>query len=366
MEQGRISSRQLAVLIIYFIIGDMLLILPSLTISAAKQDGWLAGWVGFLIGWPIAWLLFRFSRLIPGLTLIQYNRRLLGKWVGGIVTLFYLYYYLVTTGVLVREVGDFFSTQIFPEMPINAIHFMLIITLVWGIKCGLESIARSGETFFPLYIFLFLALFLLLIPQAELVRLRPVMGEGVRAILHGSLYSTTFTFCELNTVLMILPYVVNNNKTERDFLLGTFIGGMAICSIILLTILVIGPNLASSHLYAAYAAAQKINIGSFLQRVEAILAINWILSTFFKTIVDFYAFLLGTAQFLNLRDHRQLAVPGGMLVFGAAFAVSANVVYFNYIVEYYIFWDLTCAVAIPLLLYIVYKFRSNSSALGSA
>ncbi|OBZ10482.1 hypothetical protein A8L34_17945 [Bacillus sp. FJAT-27264] len=360
MENGRISSRQLAVLVIYFIIGDMLLILPSLTISAAKQDGWISGGMGLLIGWPIAWFLYRFSRLFPKLTIIQYNRRLLGRWIGGLISLFYLYYYLVTTAMLLREAGDFLTTQIFTETPINAIHFMMIITLVWGTKSGLEAIARSGETFFPLYIFLFLALFVLLLPQAELSRLQPVMGEGLRAITHGSLYSSTFTFCELNAVLMFLPYVVTSKTTERDYLIGVFLGGMAICSIILLTLLVIGPNLSSSYLYATYAAAQKINVGNFLQRVEAILAINWILSTFFKTILDFYAFLLGTAQLFKLRDYRPLSIPGGMLVFGLAFAITTNTVYFDYIVDYYIFWDFTCAFLLPLMLYMVYKFRSQT------
>jgi spore germination protein KB len=360
MENGRISSRQLSVLVIYFIIGDMLLILPSLSVSAAKQDSWLSGGMGLLIGWPIAWFMYRFSRLFPKLTIIQYNRRILGRWIGGLVTLFYLYYYLTTTAVLVREAGDFITTQIFTESPINAIHLLLIITLVWGVKSGLESIARSGETFFPLYIFLFLALFVLLIPQVDMSRLQPIMGEGIRAITHGSLYTTTFSFCELNAMLMFLPYVVTGKTTERDYLIGLFLGGMAICSVILLTLLVIGPNLASSHLYGTYAAAQKINIGGFVQRVEAILAINWIISTFFKTILDFYALLLGTAQFLKLRDYRPLAIPGGMLVFGLAFAVSTNTVYYNYVVDYYIFWDLTCALIIPLMLYIVYKFRSQT------
>ncbi len=360
LDNGRISTKQLAVLVIYFIIGDMLLILPSLTAAAAKQDAWISGWMGFLIGWPIAWFLFRFSRIFPKLTLVEYNRYLLGRWIGGFVTVFYLYYNFTTVAILVREVGDFMTTQIFTETPINAIHLLMIFTLVWGVKSGLETIAQTGETFFPWFVMLFVALFIMLIPQAQPSRLLPIMGEGMRAITHGSFYTTTFTFCELNIILMILPQVAQSNHTERDYLLGIFIGGMAICSTILLSILVVGPFWAGNHLYTTYAIAKKINIGNFLERVEVILAINWIISTYFKTILDFYALLLGIAQFFKLRDFRPLSLPAGVIIFGLAFAVTPNIAYFNYIVEYYIYWDVTCAVGIPLLLYTVYLFRKNS------
>jgi spore germination protein KB len=250
------------VLAIYFIIGDMLLILPSLTISAAKQDGWLSGLWSFAF-WPVVWLLYRFSRLFPKLTIIQYNRLLLGKWVGGLVSVFYLYYFLTNTSILVREVGDFFLTQIFTETPGNAIHFMMIIALVWAVKSGLESVARTGETFLPLYVFLFLALFLLLLPKADFSRLQPLMGEGVLAITHGSLYGGTFTFCELNAFLMIFPYVVDNKHTQRDLLLGTILGGLAICSLILVTLLGLVPIWLLAIFMQPTRQRRKLTLGAF-------------------------------------------------------------------------------------------------------
>ncbi|RXZ80057.1 hypothetical protein EBB07_20130 [Paenibacillaceae bacterium] len=354
-----ISTKQLAVLVIYFIIGDMLLILPTLTVAAAKQDAWLSGWIGFIIGWPVAWFLFRFSRLFPKLSLIQYNRKLLGRWLGGLVALFYLYYFLTNVSILIREVGDFITTQILTETPLLVVHLLMIIILVWGVKSGLETIARTAETFFPWSMLLFVLVAVLLLPQMQLDRLKPIMGEGLRAIMSASMYSSTFTFYELTAFLMIFPHVAYQKNTEKDYLIGAFLGGMAICSIILLTLVVVGSNVIPTHLYATYAAAQRINIGNFIQRVEAIIAINWIVSTYFKCILNFYALLLGITHAFKLQDYRTLAVPVGLIIFGLAFTVTPNTVYFNYIVTYYVYWDVTCAFIIPLLLYFVYLLRRN-------
>ncbi|REK76844.1 GerAB/ArcD/ProY family transporter [Paenibacillus paeoniae] len=359
MANGKISTKQLAVLVIYFIIGDMLLVLPSLIVSAAKQDAWLSGMLGFIVGWPVAWFLYKFSRLYPKLTIVQYSRRLLGKWLGGLVAIFYLYYYLTNVSVILREVGDFITTQFLTETPIMVIHLLMVILIIWSMKSGIETIARTGETFFPWNALLFIALIILLLPQVQMDRIQPIMTEGLRNINYASLYSSTFTFCEMNVFLMILPQVANSKHTERDYLIGAFLGGMAICSIVMLTLVVIGPNLIPSLIYPTYSAAQKINIGNFLQRVEAILAINWIISTYFKIILNFYALMLGLTQLLKLRDTRSMTVPVGLIAFGLAFAVTPNTVHFNYMINYYIYWDITCAIVLPLLLYAIHLIRKK-------
>jgi spore germination protein KB len=50
--------------------------------------------------------------------------------------------------------------------------------------------------------------------------------------------------------------------------------------VILMSILVLGSYMTANDFYATYTLAKKINIGNFLQRLEVILVISYLTSTF--------------------------------------------------------------------------------------
>jgi len=97
--------------------------------------------------------------------------------------------------------------------------------------------------------------------------------------------------------------------------------------ITLRTLLVLGPATAKLW-YPVLEAVRMINLFNIIQRVEAAVVINWIGFGFIKITVCFYAFVLGLAQWLNLKDYKPLLLPAGVLM------VSLSIlVYDNYVEE---------------------------------
>ncbi|RAV12997.1 spore gernimation protein [Paenibacillus contaminans] len=353
LEKGRLSTKQLSVLVIFSVIGESLLVIPSSVAEEAKQDAWISGLIGMTAGLLIAWMIFRIGQTYGPKTLIEHNRALLGRWAGGTVSVLYLLYFLINISALIREIGDFITTQFLPETPLRAVHLIIVILIIWAVKSGLETLARAGEVFFPLFAVLLISMFVFLLPQFHSDRLQPMLGQGIPSILRGSLFIFAFPFCELIVLLMIFPYVAHNPKLQKDYMLAVLFGGLTICLLILISILVLGPNLSAYHSYASYAIAQKISIGHFVERLEALLAVNWIVSTYYKISLFYYGLILGSAQLFNLRDYRQLTVPTGMIVFGLAFIISPNIVYFNAKVSYWVIIDILFALLIPALLFFI-------------
>jgi spore germination protein KB len=66
--------------------------------------------------------------------MLAFNEKVFGKWIGSSTTLFY--------------VGNFMTTQVIPEMPIEAIHILFAGIVVMGLRLGLETIVRAAEIFF--------------------------------------------------------------------------------------------------------------------------------------------------------------------------------------------------------------------------
>ncbi|MBJ6360543.1 endospore germination permease [Paenibacillus sp. GCM10012307] len=362
LEKGRINVRQLAALCLLTQIGDMILVYPAVITSYSHQDSWIASLMGIPFGLFSIWIMLRLYKMQPGKTLIEGLIANLGKWLGAIVSLWYLFYFLILASTITREVGDFLTTQIMPKTPLPVIHLLYLIVVVWAISHGIESMARSAELFLPLVVLFVLFLFVFILPQADINRIRPIFGTGPTAILQGIAVTIAYPFGELIALMMLLPYTTDQRNRNKDILLTALIVSLMLSTLVMISIMVLGPFFTRHNIYASFILAQRISIGNFLERIEVIVATVWILSTFFKGALYFYCFILGISQVLRLRSYKPLIWPSAMIVFGLAMIISPNITYyFATVIFYWVDWDITCGTVIPLFLLLVYHFRNKWS-----
>ncbi|MFD0616172.1 endospore germination permease [Paenibacillus sp. GCM10027629] len=362
LENGKISLRQFAILVTLFTVGDAILVLPSVMASQAKEDAWIASIVGEGIGLLVIFLFTAVARLNPGMTLVEYNKKILGTTLGTLLSLLFLVYFLICAAANIREIGDFMATQSMPETPNQAIYIMFLFVVVMGIRRGLEVIARAGEMFFPGFILFFILFILFLLPQTHPENIQPVLAEGMKPILKGAIASSTFSSVQLVAFLMIIPYVNQPKHILKSFMSGAFLGSIFLILLILLTILVLGVDGTANNMYPSYSLAKKINIGKFLERIEAILALMWFVTIFFKITIFFYSFILGLSQLLNLKEYKALVLPSAMLLMVLTIVIAPNTTFYhNVITWYWPFFDSTFNVLFPLLLLSVYGLRKMVS-----
>lgn len=350
-EKERISSRQLTVLVLLTLVGDMALVYPAIMCSIAKQDAWIAAFASMPVGAALIWLLLKLSRIHPGKTLIEGLQSILGKWAGGAAALFYLQYFLFAGCIYIREIEDFTATQIYERVPGSVVRSMVLILVVCAVYLGLEVIGRSAEIFLPMFTVFLGGLLVLLLPEVQWDRLLPVMDTPAPTMLEAVKFGVFYPFGEVLIILMIYPYVRTQSHTNRDILISVILAALGLDLIVLLSITVLGVYITQEHFFAAYILAQKINIGEFLQRIEALMGFTWFISTYFKTVLYFYGFTLGTAQLFRLHSHRILILPVGLLAFGLSELVSPDIIfYIKTIPPFWVDWNITLSLVVPLLL----------------
>ncbi|WP_020619685.1 GerAB/ArcD/ProY family transporter [Paenibacillus daejeonensis] len=363
LEPGKISIRQLTVLFYLAMIGDMIIILPPIAAGYAHQNGWIVALASIPMGMVLVWLMLKLAAHYPDSSLVQICERILGRWLGGLVSVTYLIFFVIAGSIYVREVGDFLTTQLFANTPIRYIHLLFIATLLWAIWHGLESIARSAELLLPLFILIYIVLILCLLPEIEVSRLKPILGEDHLWMLRGTMLTTFYPFGEMIVFLMVIPYVQHQKHLKRDVLLASLLAGLTLALIIFISLTVLGSFFTQHNIYATYTLTQKINIGGFLQRIEALMAAAWVLTTFLKSCLFFYAFALGTAQLFKLRSTKPLYVPTTFIIFGLSLLVATDVSYYlNTIVPFWIDWNLTYSLLFPLLLLAIHHIRNRKKS----
>ncbi|MGG1678339.1 endospore germination permease [Neobacillus sp. NRS-1170] len=358
----KISARQFAILVILFSVGTTILVIPGILAHEVKQDAWIAALLGTVIGLLIVALHIAIGRKFPTMTLVEIIEILLGKWLGKAVSLTFVFYSFIGATELLYYVGSFLTTQLIKETPPAAIHIIFAGILVMGIRLGLETVARSAELLFPLFIFFFILIMVSVLVTPELWKidnLQPILKTGIKPMIRAVfLFSSVFAL-PLIVFLMVFPISVTQPKeAEKKFFSAIVIGGVCLFILITLTILVVGPETSSRQLYPSYTLARRLKVGGFLQRIEAILAIMWEITIFFKMTIYFYASITGLVQTMNIKDYRPLVIPLGMIMVTLSLVSHPNVIHsakFDY--NIWPIYSLTYGLVLPLLLLVVYAIR---------
>lgn len=355
---GQISSRQFMMMVILATVGDSILIAPSIATSAAKQDVWISMCISLAVGLAMVGLMAILADKFPRQSPIEYARSLFGTKLGSVIGLLLLIYFGYEIISFMVEIGGVLTTQIMPETPVAAVELLFMAVIVLAVRLGLETTARTGELLFPWFVLLFSFLIIFLLPNIKSDNLLPILAKGWKPIVEGSMALISYPFAELLCFLMIAPSVAQQGSLMKPLLTGTFIGGVMLLIIMLMSILVLGPALVEMKIFSTYNLAQKISIGDFLERLEAILAFIWFVTIFFKTALYFYAINLGAAQWLKLKNYRVLTLPFAMILLALSRASVPNSVYYNdVIVRFWPFLDLTFGLLLPLAMLGVYALR---------
>lgn len=363
LENEKISLLQFGVLVFLYTIGSTILLSPSGLAGIAKQDGWLAAILGVGIGIVFILLYSSLWKLFPDMTFIQYSEKILGKWIGKILSLLFVLFSFIGAATVLFHMGNFMVTQVMPETPIQIFNITLMLVIILGGNLGIEVFARTSETFLPWVVFLFFFLILSVSPQIEATNLQPMVEGGIKPLLTAGLSLASVASLPCIVFSMILPFVEKRNKIRRVFILSLCLGGLFIIIITLTTISVLGVYLTANSAFPSYLLAKKINIGNFLTRIEVIVAILWLITIYYKIILYFYACALGVAQIFGLDNYRSILFPLGILVALCSFIIYPNTVYAaEWDSAIWIAYALTFGFVVPLFLFIIAKIRFRHKA----
>lgn len=353
-KKEKISPKQFMFLVIMFSLGSAVLFLPSVIANAAKQDAWISAIVGTIAGGILVLMYSQLHNLHPDKGYMECVTGVLGKWFGGLINIITLLYFFTLAVILLWDIGNFLVTQILVGTPIEVTLILFMSTVIYGVRKGIENLARTAEIFIPWVLLLTIFYLLFLIPEIEIRNTLPILEHGIKPVIHGGSLMFAFPFLELLVFLTITPNVNKKESITKVLLLGVLISGFILFITILYCIFVLGAEITSNHLFPLYTLGKIISIGGFLERIEIIIAIIWFLSIYFKLSITFYFIVVGISNVAKLKDYRQMTFPVGLLlVVMTPIMITSSLFLQTFDVE--VFYPLTYIVGLvfPLIVYVV-------------
>ncbi|MFK9090523.1 GerAB/ArcD/ProY family transporter [Bacillus salipaludis] len=361
MEKAKIKASQMFILVVLFEMGSAILIVPGFP---AKQDAWIAILLGLACGLLIFLIYFQLYTYYPELPFTSYVQEITGKWIGRLLGLLYIIYFMYFATRVLRDFGELLTTTIYFNTPLIVINSLMMLTIIYGVHKGIEVIARVGELFFGVIYLMASTGFLLILFSGliHLENLQPVLEYGWKPVFITFLRETNLRpFGEMIVFTMLLPYLNDKKKVKTACMLGMILAGINVTITAVINVATLGVDLFLRSNFPLLTTIGKIQLANFIERLDVLFMLYLVIGGFFKISIFFYAAVVGATDLFHFKNHQKLSFPIGLIILLASVTIASN--YAEHIKEgikmvpVYIQWPFQ--IIIPTLLLIIAFFRNR-------
>lgn len=357
----KLSGLQIFWLMFTFETGNMVLLTIGPVMKEANQDVWISYFIANLLGVLIVYGATKAALLYPKLTFIQYSQIILGKLLGTILVLNYLVQWYSVVGNILRQFADLTITLLLPNTPSWILFLTMLLLLIYVTFIGgIEGIGRCAEVFGPIIITSVVLLILLSIKDFQILNFLPVfIDTGIQSIWKGALNPLAF-FGESAIMLMLVSFMEKPDKAIKSAVFGIACAGIFVTFVAICVLLVFGPEISGKLRHPSFDLVSYISVLDFIQNLEIVAILVWILSVFIKLSVYFFLACYGTAQLFKLKDWRKMIWLAAILFFALAQFYPGTSYTFGFMNTYWIYYALPInAVGIPLFLRMIAVIRKS-------
>lgn len=359
MAQPKISSHQLFALTVCVGIGPVIILVPALAATMAKQDAWSGALLTPAYGILVIWMYYFLGSQYPSMTLVDILKTIFGKYIGSIAAFSFIFLWFHTLYSFPWHLSNFITTQSMPETPNRVINMVFVIVIVVAEYYGIETIGRFCELALYFILILFFLSMLLVLPNVNIENLLPVFEKGITPIFNSSMGLSCYITFPAIVLMMIYPFNINNlSEAKKSLFKGYLLANVVNFITILISILVLGSGVVASYQYPTYTLVKEINVFIIFSRFEAGIAAIWISSTLIISMVFFHAVVIGFSQLFGLKNYKIIVIPLGIIILVMSEVIFPNITYeANWAGITWVPYIITHGLIIPILLIIVHLIK---------
>ena len=358
MQKEQITDKEAICLLIVFVMGSSLIIGVG---GDTKNDAWIAGIAGVIMAIPMLLIFSRILSLFQGKDLFDILNITLGKVIGKIVAIIYIWYAFHLGALVLRNFGEFVNTVAMPETPMFVPLLCMGLLCIIAARLGIEVLGRITTYFLPILLFILAAVQVLAIPQLHFNHIKPILGNGLVPVLKGGFLTFSFPFAE--TVLFIGVFCSLKTKKSpfKVYYWGILISAIIIIVTTIRNVAVLG-NILGSFYYPSYAAVSRINIGDFIQRIEVTVSIVFIYSVFTKSSICLLVACKGIGKMFNLKDYRSIVIQTGLLMVYFSYIIYDNSMEMKYwAFKVYSYYAFPMQVILPIIVWVLAEIKARKN-----
>ena len=320
MRKEQLSPLQIAFIAIGFTLGSSILFTTGVRFGGRAT--WIAEAASTVPGTAIIMMMSYITGRFPGKNLLEILTALTGGFLG---LLYYVFFAVLTSALVISTIQNFFTTAILTETP--AWVFCLTMALATGyvLRLGLEPAARCIQFILPPVIIILGLMFFAAFYFVKISYLLPLFTISTIDFARALIVLTSFPDAQMFLLASVALRANDYRKVLPALLLGYLGGSLFLILRPILSVGIFSFSEAKHFTFAIYMVARVIRFGQFLERIESFFLFLWFFIIFIKVAVCFYAALDGMSALFKINDVKMLVYP--LCIFVIPFSING---YANY------------------------------------
>ena len=279
MDKPKMGVFQASSIIITVMISHIILNMPNHLISSTGPSTILNLLYVFAISVFVLYIAAKIFELFPNKDLIDICEYVGGKWLKNIFCVTICFYFLTISGLVIRTFSESLVLIYFPNIDLEIVILTFVaITIIMNLL-GFKAISRVTLITLPIILFSMVIIFISSWSEFIPERALPVLGYGAYDTFVSGL-GNIFAFSSIIITPFLIPYIGSGKKLRKvgGISIGVYLIYLMLGVIALLFLI---PSITEiNNTLSIYILSRRINFGEFIQRIDAIFILIWIMSIF--------------------------------------------------------------------------------------
>ena len=317
MSKTKIGTTEAVLIILTVIISHSILSLPRDMIVRTKSATIINIIYITLICTLLALLIVKLFKKFGNADILDVSEYLGGKVFKKIVGGIFIFYFIVSSSILLRNFCEAIRLVYFQMTPIIFIILLFVIGACISNRLGFNVSLKVNLIILPIALLSIVIIFIANFKSFDIQKIFPILGGGFKdTFLTGLLNISAFE--GLKYLYFIPPYLKEPEKYKKISIISAILTGTYLILCVSIILFIFPSFFTTNEIMPLYSAARYISFGNFLQRLESIFMLVWILSfTSYLTIACKFSISI-FQKMTNIKNTKEIVNIFGLLIIGVS------------------------------------------------
>lgn len=328
MNTYKINTTEAIMIVLTSIIIHTILSLPRNLLTQTKSATIINLIYVSVIAIAISYFIYRLLKNFPGLDIIDISELLGGKVLKNILGIIFILFFLVSSGMFLRNFCEILKVIYYPMTNITFIILIFILAVCIANNFNFNTTIKTNALILPLVLASIIFLFLANIKNFTPQRIFPIFGDGLFNTFGLGLINIS-SFSGIVFLYFIPPLLRDPKHMKNVSLISIGISAIYLILCVSALLFMFSFYIDTNEITPLYNAARYIEFGKFFQRLESVFLLFWILAfaCYVSIILKFSMRIF--QKLTNIETKKPLVNLFGLLLFGITlipkdYSVSEN------------------------------------------